>query len=397
MKLWYKNLEPDKMVERFTAGLDPFLDLRLAEFDCIASQAHARMLWKIGILTSEEMESLVNELDHIKKEINNGKFVIGIDQEDCHTVIENWLTQKCGEAGKKIHTGRSRNDQILTALRLYEKQSLTDLKAVLGKLRETLLMAQDKYKDMPMPGYTHMQRAMPTTVGLWLGSFIESLDDDFILLDAVSSLINKSPLGTAAGFGVPILEIDIEMTSKDLGFLKPMANPIYAQMSRGKLESSILHLLSQVLYTLNKLATDIMLFATYEFGFISLPAQLCTGSSVMPQKKNQDPVELVRAYYHVIVAEEQKVKGIIGNLPSGYNRDLQLTKEPLFKSLDVTFDCVEIMTLIVSQMQLKKNKLTKAISPEMYATQETYTLVKQGVPFREAYQKIGKRYRSKFH
>lgn len=392
MKLWAKGLETNKAIERFTVGSDPVLDLRLVEFDCVASQAHAAMLVKIGVLKKDEAKVLISELDGIKKAAASGKFIIGPDQEDCHTAIENWLTQKCGEAGKKIHTGRSRNDQVLTALRLYEKDALLKLKEAVIGLIKAILDAGDKYGALPMPGYTHMRKAMPTTVGLWLGGFETSLDDDMMLLDAVANMLDKSPLGSAAGFGVPVLGLDPEMTAKAMGFSGPIENPNYAQISRGKLESSLLHALTQVMFTLNKMATDIMLYSTAEFGFISLPAELCTGSSIMPHKKNADVVELIRGYYHVVVAEEMKVKGLISSLPSGYNRDLQLTKEPVFKALDITFDCLQMMTLVVASMEMDAERMKQAMTPELYATQEAYMLVKQGVPFREAYRTVGKKY-----
>ena len=381
-----------KVIERFTVGSDPVLDLRLVEFDCIASQAHAAMLVKIGVLKEDEAKALISELERIKKTAAAGKFIIGPDQEDCHTAIENWLTQKCGEAGKKIHTGRSRNDQVLTALRLYEKDSLSKMEGAVIELKKAITTAIERYGSLPMPGYTHMRKAMPTTAGLWLDGFEASLDDDLMLLKSVANIMNKSPLGSAAGFGVPILGLDTVMTAKAMGFCGPMENPNYAQISRGKLESSLLHALTQVMFTLNKMATDIMLYSTAEFGFVSLPAELCTGSSIMPQKKNADVVELIRGYYHVVVAEEMKVKGLIGSLPSGYNRDLQLTKEPVFKALDIAFDCLELMALVVENMTLNAEKLQQAMTPELYATQEAYLLVKQGVPFREAYRTVGKNF-----
>jgi argininosuccinate lyase len=369
-------------------GTDYLIDQKLVKFDCIASKAHAKMLHKIGVLSKNELGKIIEGLDEIIKLDGEGGFAIKQEDEDCHTVIENYLIGKCGDAGKKIHTARSRNDQVLTALRLYEKEELIEIKGLLGEFKETLL----KVDDAPLPGYTHMQKAMPTTVKMWLGSFACSAGDNIKLLESIAKLIDQSPLGSAAGFGVPVFEVDKEMTAKEMGFSKVMKNPVHAQLSRGKFESTIVHLMTQVMLDLNKLATDLMLFSMKEFGFVELPKEFCTGSSIMPQKKNADVLELVRAKYHIVAGEDSKIKGIIGNLMSGYNRDMQLTKEPLFNSIDMTKDCLKMMMMVVSGLKVNKENCEKAMTPELFATEEAYKLVKEGVPFREAYKKIGKKY-----
>ena len=240
-----------------------------------------------------------------------------------------------------------------------------------------------------------MQKAMPTTIKTWLGCFADSVEDNLNLLYFVSSLIDQSPLGSAAGFGVPVFELDKDMTSQAMGFSKVMENPIYAQMSRGKFESTILHLLTQIMYDLNKLSTDMIMFSMKEFGFVSLPEEFCTGSSIMPQKKNPDVLELIRAKYHIVLGEEFKIKSMMGNLMSGYNRDIQLTKEPLFNSIDITKECIDIMCLVVSGMQINIEQCKKAITKELFAAEETYKMVKEGMPFREAYKKVGDKYSKK--
>ncbi len=395
MKLWEKGIAVDKEVEAFTVGNDYLLDQRLVEFDCVASIAHAKMLGKIGVLTKKDTIQLEKGLREIIALNKSGKFRISKEDEDCHTAIENYLTKKYGEVGKKIHTGRSRNDQVLTALRLYEKHELLEVKRLVFEFQNALQTVITKQGKVKMPGYTHMQRAMPTTVETWLASFQDALNDDLCLLATTFALVDSSPLGTAAGFGVPVLGINRNFTAKELGFTKLIKNPIYAQLSRGKIESSFMHSLTQVMLTLNKLATDLMLFSTAEFSLVNLPESMCTGSSIMPQKKNPDVLELIRGKYHVVLAEEFKVKSIIANLPSGYNRDLQLTKEPLFTSIDTTKQCLKIMSLLVKQLKINEANCAKSLTPEMFATEEVYKLVKKGVPFREAYRQVAQSLKEK--
>jgi len=392
MTLWKKESELDKEVAGFTVGSDYLLDQRLVRFDCIASIAHAKALNKLNILSQAELDRVTAALEEIISLEPRGEFQITQEDEDCHTAIENYLTGKLGAAGRKIHTARSRNDQVLTAMRLYEKDELNQIASLLDGFMSALSSARDRYGQIQIPGYTHMQKAMPTTVGTWLGCFIDSAKDDQRLLASVLELIDQSPLGTAAGFGVPVFDIDREQSAKLLGFSRVQENPLYAQMSRGKFEAAILSVLVQVMYGLNKLSTDILLFSMEEFGFYSLPPELCTGSSIMPQKKNPDLLELVRASYHVVLAEEFKIKGIMGSLISGYNRDLQLTKGPLFESIDSTKDCILMMSLVISRLSVNEPRCKAACTDELFATERAYELVKKGMPFRDAYKKISQEF-----
>ena len=392
MKLCQKNYDVDKEIEKFTVGNDFLLDNALVKYDCMASIAHAKMLKKIGILSNSELNKIIKGLNEIIKLDQKGKFKIKQEDEDCHTAIEKYLTKKYGDAGKKIHTARSRNDQVLTALRLYEKEELKEIKTLLNHYKDSLLATIKKYGKVKIPGYTHMQKAMPTDIKTWLGSFVSSIEDNLKLSDAIYSIIDKSPLGSAAGFGVPSIKIDKKMTASLMGFSQAMDNPMYAQLSRGKLEATILHLLGQIMLDLNKLSTDCMLFSMQEFGFVSLPKEFCTGSSIMPQKKNPDVLELVRAKYHVVLGEEFKVKSMISNLISGYNRDLQLTKEPVINSIETAKSCIKMIVLVVSKMKIDEKKCKEALTNELYATEEAYNLVKKGIPFREAYKEVSKRF-----
>jgi argininosuccinate lyase len=258
--------------------------------------------------------------------------------------------------------------------------------------KESLAKAIAMYGKVKIPGYTHMRKAMPTTFGVWLGSFFDSAEDNLPMIDSVMVLVDQSPLGSAAGFGVPVFDIDKKMTAELMGFSKVMENPIYCQLSRGKFEAVLMNALSQIMFDMNKLSTDLMMFSMQEFGYVMLPPEICTGSSIMPQKKNPDVLELVRAKYHVVSGEEFKVKSMISNLMSGYNRDMQLTKEPLMKSIDITKDCLEVMSIVISEMDVDEEKCRKALSEEVHATEEAYVLVKSGESFRDAYQKISKKY-----
>lgn len=394
MLLWDKGKPVDRRILAFTVGKDHLLDLRLVKYDCAASKAHARMLQKIGALTKKEADSLVRGLSEIMVLAGKDKFTISKEQEDCHTAIEEFLTAKCGEAAKKIHLGRSRNDQVLTALRLYEKAMLSELEKTLKEFNKALAGAARTYGKIPLPGYTHMRKAMPTSVGTWLGSFSDAVEDDLTLLETTFKIIDTSPLGTAAGFGAPVFKLDRQMTAKSMGFASVQKNPMYAQLSRGKFEMSILGLLSGIMLVMNKLATDLLLFSMEEFGFVVLPDAFCTGSSIMPQKKNPDVLELIRASYAVVCGEEFKVKSLVSNLMSGYNRDLQLTKGPLFYAYDTTKNCVEIMILIIPGIGIDEAKCRSAMTDELFATEEAYTLVKKGMPFREAHRKVAEKFKA---
>ncbi|MFH1770288.1 MAG: argininosuccinate lyase [archaeon] len=384
VKVWDKGYEINKAVEKFTVGNDYLLDQKLVKYDCLASIAHAKMLKKIGVLKKEELDELIKGLKEIMVLSEKGKFEIKPEDEDCHTAIENYL----GKIGKKIHTARSRNDQVMTAIRLYEKAELKEIKKLVQKLAKSL----EKNIDAKMPGYTHTQKAMPTAVKTWLGCYINSSKDNIHILESVIKLIDGSPLGSAAGFGVPVFKIDKKMTAKEMGFARVINNPIHAQMTRGKYESNVLNTLSQIMFDLNKLSSDLIMFNMPEFGFVSLPKELCTGSSIMPQKKNPDVLELIRAKYYVVLGEEFKVKSIIGNLISGYNRDFQETKEPIIKSLEITKSSLELMILMIKGLKINKKNCEEGVTKDLYATEEAYKLVKKGMPFREAYKQIGKKF-----
>ena len=392
MKIWEKGYSLDNEVEDFTVGDDHIVDMDLVVYDCIASKAHAQMLNSIGILNKNELDSLIGGLDEIISLVKKGEFEISKQDEDCHAAIENYLIEKCGEAGQKIHTGRSRNDQVLTAIRLFEKDALRQINQYSDSLIKSLQALVEKYGSVEIPGYTHMQKAMPSSIGLWATSFVDALADQSKLIDAVYELIDQSPLGTAAGFGVPMIELDREMTAKSMGFAKVQENPIYAQLSRGKFEAEILNACSQTMLILNKLSSDLIMYNMSEFGFVTIPNEFCTGSSIMPQKVNQDVLELVRAKYHAVLAEEFKVKSMIANLTSGYNRDVQLTKKALIDSVRITLSSLSVMAKIVGGMDVNPDACKKAMTEELFATEKVYKLVKEGMPFRQAYQKIAKEY-----
>ncbi len=393
MKLWDKGYEISKIVEEYTVQNDYLLDKKLLKYDCMASIAHAEMLNASRLITDDELKKLTEGLNEIIDLDGKDKFVILQGDEDCHTAIEKYLTEKYGETGKKIHTARSRNDQILAALRLYEKDKLTEIREMLKHFITTVSSAVGRSGDTAIPGYTHMQRAMPSTIALWLSCFKDSAGDNIKLLDTILEIIDQSPLGTAAGFGVPVLDIDRKLTADLLGFAKVQENPYYTQMSRGKFEASILHLCGTIMFDLNKLASDFMLFTTSEFGFIELPKTICTGSSIMPQKKNPDLLELLRAKYHVVLGEEFKVKGIIANLISGYNRDVQLTKEPLLNTIDITMQSISIASVVLEGFKVNDKSCKDAMTDELYATEEVYKLVKAGKSFRSAYKEVAERFK----
>lgn len=391
MKLWEKNYSLHKQIEDFTVGEDFILDQKLVKYDCIASMAHAKMLGKIGILKKAEVQKLVRELNKMIELDANGKFEILKEQEDCHTAIENHLTKKLGDLGKKIHTARSRNDQVLTALRLYYKDQLKDCKKLVENLKQSISEFLKKFREIKLPGYTHTRKAMPSSIALWGNSFLESMTDNLKCIDLALELVDQSPLGTGAGYGLP-LDIDRSFTAELLGFKRIQENPIYVQNSRGKFEATLLYALSQIMLDLNKIASDLILFSLPEIGYFELPKEFCTGSSIMPQKQNPDVLELLRAKYHVVVSNEFQVKNIIGNLLSGYNRDLQLTKKPTMQGLEITKQSLTIMSLIFKNLKVNQDRCNKALTEEIYATEEVYKLVQQGIPFREAYKTISKKY-----
>ena len=391
MKLWEKKYELDKQIEAFTVGNDYLIDQKLVKYDCLASIAHVKMLKKIGILTDNESDKLIMALYEIITLDGNKAFIIKQEDEDCHTAIENYLVKKLGNCGKKIHTARSRNDQVLTALRMYYKDEIKIILDLIDNFVNTLTNLKKKYGEVEIPGYTHMTKAMPSSVGLWAESFIESMADNKFLLKSILDLVDQSPLGTGTGYSLPI-EVDRKLTSKLLEFKKIQNNPIYTQNSRGKFESSILHALSQIMFDFNKIASDLLLFVMSEFDYFELPDEFCTGSSIMPHKKNPDVLELVRAKYFQVVSNEFEVKNIISNLISGYNRDLQLTKKPVICGFNTTKDTIKIMDKVISGLKVNKETCKKAMTEELYATEKTYELINKNVPFRDAYKEISKQY-----
>ncbi|MBI4044257.1 MAG: argininosuccinate lyase [Candidatus Diapherotrites archaeon] len=388
MKLWEKkNTKTDAQIEKFTVGNDFLVDLNMVEFDCIASSAHAKMLEKNGIFSRSENKKIQKELLEIRKLAQNGKFRIKTEEEDCHTAIENHLTKKLGKTGKKIHTYRSRNDQVMTAMRLYSKHEISKVEQETGKLISALERFAEKNKKVKMPGYTHMQKAMPSSVPLWANAFADSLKDDLLFLKSVKKLTDQNPLGSAAGYGLPH-SIDRKITTKLLGFKKVQKNPLYCANSRGKFESMIMSALMQLMLDLNKMSSDILLFSTKEFGFFDLPDEFCSGSSLMPQKRNPDAVEIIRAKSHSVKSRLFEIISIISSLPSGYNRDFQLSKEPFICAIQSTKDCLQIMTRVISNLEVNSENCKKAMIPELFAAQKVLEKTQNGKPFREAYREI---------
>jgi len=388
-KLWQKGYHLNEQVERFEAAQNSILDGRLIRHDVWGSLAHVAMLAKIGVLTEEEHRVLKDALCNILQLEAAHEFTITLADEDVHTRVENYLVTVAGAAGKKIHMARSRNDQVLVDLRLYGKEQLHNVAAKLCDLCAALLALAGAHIDTPMPGYTHMQRAMLSSVGLWAASFAEALLDDEQLLSAAYSLNDQSPLGSAAGYGVPIA-IDRQYCADLLGFSRVQNNVIYVQNSRGKIEAAIVQALVQIMLDLSKLAQDILLFSTVEYGFFQVPQELCTGSSIMPQKRNLGVMELVRARTQTVLALQQQILGIVSGLPSGYNMDYQETKRPFMEALDVVQESLEICTLVVSALGVNTERLTTACTFELFAADRAYELASAAkLPFRDAYRIVG--------
>lgn len=387
-KLWQKNNQKlDPVIESFETKDDLVMDQRLLKYDVQGSLAHARMLFKIGILSKEELEKLQKAFKGILKLDKMGKFNLEMGDEDIHTKIENYITDKYGEVGKKIHTGRSRNDQVLTAIRLYSKNALKDIELELISLTEGFKDYSKKYGYLKMPGYTHMQKAMPSSIAIWTDSLLSSLQDDLILLAAVMKLNDQSPLGSGAGYGIP-LNLDKKYTAKLLGFNKVQDNPLYCQNSRGKTEAAVVASLVSVLQTINKFATDVLLFTTSEFNFFRVSDSITTGSSIMPQKKNVDLAELLRSKVHVVLGNYIKIVSLSSNLISGYNRDLQDTKKPLIESLEITRDSLKVAKILLGNLTPNRDKLEDSLTEELFATEKALKLVLKGENFRDAYQRV---------
>lgn len=387
-KIWAKNYDLDELVEEFTVGVDYQLDQELIPFDCIGSMAHARMLSTIDILTKEEADALIAELKNIMQVHSRGEFPITRSDEDGHTAIENWLTEKLGDAGKKIHTGRSRNDQVITALRLYSRSFLLVYLKTLKELAGTCLDLAQKHRDVPMPGRTHMQIAMPSSIGLWAASWAEELMDQIRAGLGLWDVVDQNPLGSAASYGVPI-PLDRSLTAKLMGFSRVQNNVLYVNNSRGRIESMLLDLMDQTGLTLSKMAQDMILFSLPEFGYFSLPDKLCSGSSIMPQKKNPDGLELIRAKSGTLSAYAAQVKNIVRSLPSGYNRDFQETKEPFLRGCRQTLQSLRIMKLTMEELKIHPDALERGFTPDIYATDKALELVQSGASFRDAYREVG--------
>jgi len=386
-KLWQKDYSLDDLIERFTVGNDFLLDRRLIRADCIGSIAHAKMLAKIGILTAREFEALKEELLAVLDLYVKGEFEISLSDEDVHTAIENHLTGKLGDLGKKIHTGRSRNDQVIVDTRLYSKERMLDLARGLVALCEALLAFAGKHEFVPMPGRTHTQIAMPSSLGLWAGAFLESLLDDLDFLDAPYRLNDQSPLGSAASYGVAI-PLDRQFTADLLGFARLQNNVLYVNNSRGKMALAALSACAQVMLDLSKLAQDTITYAMPELGYFSVPAELCTGSSIMPQKKNPCGLELIRAKSARVLGRFTQLSLLLKALPTGYNRDFQESKEPLMDGLETTIASVAVAKLSIEKLGVHPDKLAAGFTPEIFATDEANRLVGEGVPFRDAYREV---------
>ncbi len=388
MKLWQKNTNVAQAVETFTVGNDRAMDLYLAPFDVQGSLAHITMLQSINLLTAEELQLLSAELKNIYTTIENGQFVLEEGVEDIHSQVELMLTTTLGEVGKKIHSGRSRNDQVLVDLKLFFRSAIEKLVHNTKHLFDLLQQKSEQHKNDLLPGYTHLQLAMPSSFGLWLGAYAEGLADDVITLQSAYKVVNKNPLGSAAGYGSSF-PLNRTMTTQLLGFDELNYNVVYAQMSRGKSERIVAQGLSNVAATLNKLSMDCCLYMNQNFSFISFPDELTTGSSIMPHKKNPDVFELIRAKCNQLQALPNDIVVLTTNLPSGYHRDFQLLKEYLFPAFVTLNSCIDMMHLMMSNMKVKKNLLADEQYKYLFSVEEVNKLVLLGVPFRDAYKKVG--------
>ncbi len=389
MKLWQKDKSALQEVEKFTVGNDRELDLYLAPFDVLGSLAHIRMLQETGLLTEEEWRVLKKELQDIYRRIEAGGFTLEEGVEDIHSQVEFLLTQNTGDTGKKIHSARSRNDQVLVDLKLYLRHELEKVVHAVKEFFDLLLAQSEKYKDDLLPGYTHLQLAMPSSFGLWFGAYAESLADDLVTVLAAYRVVNKNPLGSAAGYGSSF-PINRTLTTRLLGFDDLHHNVVYAQMSRGKSERIVASALANIAATLSKLSMDACLYLNQNFGFISFPDELTTGSSIMPHKKNPDVFELIRSHCNRLQALPNEIMMMTVNLPSGYHRDLQLLKEHLFPGFDTLISCLRMASLMISNIEVKKRILQDEKYKYVFSVEEVNKRVLQGVPFRDAYKEIGR-------
>ncbi len=387
-KIWNKGFDADKLVENFTVGKDREFDLRLARYDIIGSMAHIKMLVKIGLLEAEEEKTLRDELQNILIEVENGNFRLDNDAEDIHSQIEAMLTDRLGEMGKKIHSGRSRNDQVLVDLKLFFKDEIRQIKTDALQLFELLQSLSEQHKSVLLPGYTHGQIAMPSSFGLWFGAYAETLVDDMHTLVAAWRVANQNPLGSAAGYGSSF-PLDREMTTRELDFETMNYNVVAAQMGRGKTERTLAFSIASFASTLNKLAADNCMYLSGNYGFISYPDNLTTGSSIMPHKKNPDVWELIRAHSNRLQSLPNEIALMTTNLPHGYHRDFQMLKETLFPALETLHTLFEMTHFMLSHVSVNENILNDEKYKYLFTVEKVNELVLQGVPFREAYQQIG--------
>ena len=387
-KLWEKNTEVNQEIEKFTVGRDRELDLYLARYDVLGSMAHITMLESIGLLGKDELPVLLEELRRIHADIEAGRFIIEEGVEDVHSQVELLLTRKLGDMGKKIHSGRSRNDQVLVDLKLFTRAQLQDIAEEVRVLFEELQAQSERYKGVLMPGYTHLQVAMPSSFGLWFGAYAESLVDDLLFLQAAYKMTNRNPLGSAAGYGSSF-PLNRTLTTELLGFDSMNYNVVYAQMGRGKMERNVAFALAGIAGTLSKLAFDACLFNSQNFGFVKLPDNCTTGSSIMPHKKNPDVFELTRAKCNKIQAQPQQIILIMNNLPCGYFRDLQIIKEVFLPAFEELKDCLRMTAYIINKIQVNEHILDDPKYDNMFSVEEVNRLATGGMPFRDAYKKVG--------
>ena len=387
-KLWDKGYDINEAVARFTIGRDRELDLLLARHDVLGSMAHTTMLESVGLLTREELDSLLAELRNIYREAEAGRFEIEEGIEDVHSEVELLLTRRLGDVGKKIHSGRSRNDQVLVDLKLWAREQIRLVAGQVRQLFEQLQAQSERYRNVLMPGYTHLQVAMPSSFGLWFGAYAESLVDDMTLLQAAYRITNRNPLGSAAGYGNSF-PLDRQMTTDLLGFDSMDYNVVYAQMGRGKMERTVSFALASIAGTLAKLAFDACLFNSQNFGFVRLPKECTTGSSIMPHKKNPDVFELTRAKCNKLQALPTQITLIMNNLPSGYFRDLQIIKEVFLPAFAELADCLDMVTYIINRMEVNEHILDDPRYDLMFSVEEVNRLTTEGVPFRDAYKRVG--------
>ena len=387
-KLWTKNVSMTQEIEKFTIGKDREMDLYLAKYDVLGSMAHITMLESIGLLKADELKALLAELKGIYAQAEKGEFVIEDGVEDVHSQVEMILTRKLGDIGKKIHSGRSRNDQVLVDLKLFIRDQIKDIAALVKNLFDELITQSNKYKDVLMPGYTHLQVAMPSSFGLWFGAYAEGLVDDMQYLLAAWKITNRNPLGSAAGYGSSF-PLNRQMTTDLLGFDSMDYNVVYAQMGRGKTERNVAFSMASIAGTLAKLAYDACMFNSQNFNFVKLPADCTTGSSIMPHKKNPDVFELTRAKCNKLQALPVTVTMIMNNLPVGYFRDLQIIKEAFLPAFDELKDCLQMAAYIINKMKVNEHILDNSIYDPMFSVEEVNRLAKEGMPFRDAYKKVG--------